>query len=794
MDLLKLLPFSGENENSLEDNIGYKTKNEPDLKDHKTKSGRINTLICEKRTLEIQEKRCKGYKTSVFELKDEKTSECTICSYKAKSRKTSQRHRKIHVISNTLAFEGEEEKTLEYSFGYKVKNERALKDYKTKNGSENTCEKKTLKTYENRDNSYKASTYERQNEKFFECTICSYKAKSQRALQRHRKTHIISSTPAVEGEDVKTLEYYVGYKVKNEQALKDCKKKNNGAKLLLCRSKDNIVNESVIGKSEAKIKPGKSKRKKNENTFTCKFCSYRTISKEDLASHKKIHSSVDILECKYCGFICPATDFSERHKCTRYLGNKEIIFVPFREKDTSTKDLEADKCSHNVSAFKCKDFPFDNATLTSLKRQNPKQKDMGKFKCTSCKYKSKSFEQLNSHMVKHSKKKKLNSEYCDYKCLKSDELKLHLHTHVKVKRSPNMLCSRNTSKDLRSRNYDFLNLLKFYCYKAFLEKVGNNIKKLNSGSGNEKGLILNEIDYRRCVPLSNYKYKSPNEICRSAESESTKTIKNSLLYFNSFTAVVGRKYIELHNSDRIFRCIFCCFTTSAKSYLKEHIVETHKKPKFLKCEFCSFKGTNKACIWKHMKNHAIKKVSSELSGDTCFVLKDVQFNLSKNRTGCTLFQCEHSICKCNRALNDNKEIHSNKVKRITVDKLNQQEEERKFGCMFCGYKSTTNSNLKTHVSLAHKNELPFECIYCNYTSATPDQRKHSKVHSNGNTIRFRFKQRKCKRQSLRKLIKPDDIPTLKCALCGFCNYEKKTSFSDHAMTHVGQSFSYRSNS
>ena len=757
------LAFEGKNENSLEYNIGYKANNERTLKDHKIKGGRINNLICEKRRLETHEKCPNGYKASTSELKDEKTFECTICSYKAKTWKALQRHRKTHVISNTLRFEGKDEKTLECSFGYKVKNEQALKDYQTKNGSVNTlvCEKKTLESYEKRGNGYKASTYERQDEKF---------AKSQRVFQRHRKTHIISNTPAVEGEDGKTFEYYFGYKVKNEQALKDRKTKSNNAKLLLCENKDNKVNESVIGKKEAKNKPVKSKRKKNENTLTSKFCGYRTISKENLVSHQKIHNSVDILECEYCGFIFSATDFSERHECIRYLGNKRINFVSFREKATSTKDVEADIGSHNVSAFKCKNFTFGNETQTSLKRQSPKQKDVRKFKCTSFKYKGKIAEQLSSHMVKHSKMKNLKCGYCDYKCLKLDELELHVHAHKNIKGAQNMLCKSNTLEDLSNRY------------------------RLNSKFGNEKILASNEPEHRRCVLWSNYEYKFTNEICRDAENKSTKVTEKTLLYFNSFSAVVGRKYIELRNSDRIFRCIFCSFTTSAKIYVKEHIIKTHEKPKVVKCRFCSFKGTNKTCLKNHMKRHAIKKMNCEFCGDVRFLPKVLQSNLSKSRTGSTLFQGEQSICKCNST----KETQYSKVKRIAGGKLNQHEEERKFGCTFCDYNSKTSNNLKRHVSLKHSNTqiiyLPFDCRYCNYKSATPDQREHSKVHSNGNTIRFRFKQRKYKHRGLRELRKRKDNPTFKCVFCGFCNYDSKNSFSDHAKIHVSQSFSYSSSS
>ena len=755
------LAFECENENSLEYDIGYKVKSERDSKDHKTTSGRINTLINEKRMSDTYEKHCNGYNASTSELKDEKTFECTMCTYKSKDRKALQRHKKTHVISNTLAFEGEDE--------------RDLKEYQTKNGSTNTllCEKKALETDEKRGNSYKASTYEGQDDKFFECTICSYKAKSRRALLRHRKTHIISNTLAFEGEDETTLEHYFGYKVKNKQALKDRKTKSNSTKLKLCANKDKKVNESVIEKNEAKDKPAKSKRKKNENTLRCKVCSYRTISKEGLVSHMKIHNSVDTLECKYCGFIYSATDLSERHECNRYLGSKRINFVNFQEKDVSTKYLEPNMGNHNVSAFKCKDLK--HYLNQSLKRQSPKQKDMRKYKCTSYKYKDKSAEQLNSHMVKQSKNKKLKCDYCDYKCLKSEELELHLYTHKNVKCSQNELRNSKTLDDLSNR------------YRP------------NSEFGNKKRLASNELENRRCVLRSNYKYKSMNEICTSAENKITKTIEKPLLYFNSFTAVLGRKYIELRHSDRIFRCIFCSFTTSAKIYLKEHIIETHEKSKFLKCKFSSFKGTSKTCLKNHMKSQAIKKLSCEFRADVRFLPKGLQFNLNKSRSGSTHLQGKQSICKCNRTLTNNKENQYNKVKRIAGAKLNQHEEEKKFGCMLCDYyNSTTNKNMKSHVSVEHIDTqiiyFPFDCRYCNYKSATPDQREHSKVHSNGNAVRFRFKQRKYKNRGLRELRKRKDKPTFKCVFCGFCNYDSKNSFSDHAMIHVGQSFSYCSSS
>ena len=105
-------------------------------------------------------------------------------------------------------------------------------------------------TNERRCSNYKTLTYEGQDEKTFESSVCSCEARSRRASQRFWENHIISNTLVLESDDEKTLEGVKGHKVN-----------------------------------------------KPENILR-----HQTKVQKCLKFHKKIHSTLDILKCKYCVF------------------------------------------------------------------------------------------------------------------------------------------------------------------------------------------------------------------------------------------------------------------------------------------------------------------------------------------------------------------------------------------------------------------------------------------------------------------------------------------------------------
>ena len=77
-----------------------------------------------------------------------------------------------------------------------------------------TKSKKMAETNERRCNSYKALTCECRDEKTFESTACSCKAKSRRASQRLWENHITSNALVFESDDEETLEGSTDCKVK----------------------------------------------------------------------------------------------------------------------------------------------------------------------------------------------------------------------------------------------------------------------------------------------------------------------------------------------------------------------------------------------------------------------------------------------------------------------------------------------------------------------------------------------------------------------------------------------------
>ena len=318
----------------------------------------------------------------------------------------------------------------------------------------------------------------------------------------------------------------------------------------------------------------------------------------------------------------------------------------------------------------------------------------------------------------------------------------------------------------------------------------------------QKCLEFHNTIHSICSPYNSSQLSNPNEVWKRDENKK-RTMKKPFLYLNSFTAGVGRKYNNSCNSKTIFRCI-CCYLTTFRSYVKVHIIETHKSVKFMKCKFCSFKVTNETCLLKHMEGHAIKRLSCEFCGDVRFFPEVSYFQLNKINSDPTHCQCEDRNFKgkCKQILAGNKESHSNTVKRITCGlydhayftaaKLNHQETRRKFECIFCNNNFTTDNKLRKHVSQLHGDDLPFEYTHHHFRSAAVDQKKHSKIYSNRNTIHFRSKQRKCDNRCLKNLRNDNITRTFKCAFCGIRIDDNNTYFSDHAKIHEGQSYDYSS--
>ena len=132
---------------------------------------------------------------------------------------------------------------------------------------------------------------------------------------------------------------------------------------------------------------------------------------------------------------------------------------------------------------------------------------------------------------------------------------------------------------------------------------------------------------------------------------------------------------NIHNPDNIFyHCDKCDYKSPLKALLKQHIKSRHSAPEFFTCHICGKKSKSKQVLRFH---HRLKHEVQEM----------------KN--------CE--IC--------GKEIR----KLAFTGHMIRAHGEKKFACELCNYRTTTNFNLKLHVSKSHMGlkELPKrKCEYC----------------------------------------------------------------------------------
>ena len=159
-----------------------------------------------------------------------------------------------------------------------------------------------------------------------------------------------------------------------------------------------------------------------------------------------------------------------------------------------------------------------------------------------------------------------------------------------------------------------------------------------------------------------------------------------------FTEFKWNCHLRYHQKDKTktFHCDKCEFTTTYKSYLKDHIESCHTTAKYVTCDLCgtTVKDNQGKGLHQHMKlKHTIQEM--------------VQCG-----------ECGKDFKKCNFKKHVQK-VHG----------------ERKYACHLCSYKAQSKYNLKLHISKSHLGlkEIPKEkCQYCEVE--TTNMPLHMKQH------------------------------------------------------------------
>ena len=177
---------------------------------------------------------------------------------------------------------------------------------------------------------------------------------------------------------------------------------------------------------------------------------------------------------------------------------------------------------------------------------------------------------------------------------------------------------------------------------------------------------------------------------------------------------VNKASLESHmkniHAEKIYKCDLCEFRTGNDYILNVHRKKVHGKKEYM-CEKCDYSATSKGSLDKHLLTH-----------------------LAREPKTCTV--CGKSVlCMSTHMRNHNTEMGScdicgKEMKKVRINCHKRKvHAERKYPCLQCSYKASTNFNLKLHVSKSHlgiKDLVKDQCPHCDVQ--TTNLERHLRIH------------------------------------------------------------------
>ena len=532
------------------------------------------------------------------------------------------------------------------------------------------------------------------NQKKFNCNLCTYCTNDKGNFNRHQKSkHKISMIKPISPDDYN-----------QNSAFKTETDPMKAAVMLPKREveESELVQESGLPVSICDLKSAmiehvhnSTRSESNLDVKTCKFCPFSTKYRKVLRQHKR-QEHLDLLkvyQCDQCTFTSHWEESLKLHK--KFHG--------------IMKDFPGVTCDYCDFIYKY--HPSDEKGLRKCKQtlnehMNDEHAEF-KQKCDECDKTVWTNQQMKVHMMKHahtSNDGTLGCDRCEYKCKSAHRLKFHIDTvHLGIKKHLCQWCPAAfaTTSSLKKHILSHTGERNFkcqFCEKAFHSK-GNLEKHIRTHTG-EKPYTC--------------------EVCGKSFSDQSYFIKHKRLHE---TTPSGTQLKE-------FPCPTCSKGFTRRSYLDSHMAthvhEIDGRPAKYTNEFkmeaviqAKIHGINKAATDMSINRNTLKNwlklsvhpnicnlcgkafpyeaqlknhVRTHPTEDTVIEKVNIRYEASFKQEVAN-FALENSIPEAIKKYQLAHSTINSWVKRITNPQI----------CQLCGKHFSNESTVRRHIEQVHKN-------------------------------------------------------------------------------------------
>ncbi|CAB1346726.1 unnamed protein product [Coregonus sp. 'balchen'] len=535
-----------------------------------------------------------------------------------------------------------------------------------------------------------------------QCQLCSFVAKSQKALANHVLVHWNYEEAEEEGNiNGGSGEDVVEVKVSNPSHKFSCPNCP-----FRCKQKRALNNHEKRGC----LKP---------NEVQCEFCSFVAKSQKALANHVLVHRKDKlsllkkvkraVLRCDHCPFTCKQERCMTQHVALKHEGAKphRCRFCPFST--TRRYRLYAHESLHTgMGRHSCDvcDQTFGAASKLRQHRKRVHDKQPSHF-CTLCDYSSYSLNDVGRHTLRcHTGKLLHPCSQCEARFSSDTALKQH--------------CSRKhlSPASVACQQCDFI------CGSQATLKVHQQKKhpQLDCATCQETFTTRESLEEHRRThltqqcPLCPFATRKRQPLTQHLLDEhedgppEDKPLKCPICGFACRHQLVFEQHVRSHGGTRLYKCTDCQYSTRNKQKITWHIrIHTGEKP--YHCEQCSYSCADPSRLKYHMRIHQEeKKYLCPECGYKCKWMSQLKYHMTKH-TGDKPYACD----EC--------EYRTNRGDALRVHRETQHCDARTFICEKCGKGFKTRFLLKTH-QRKHSEERPYVCGLCRRAFRWPAGLRH----------------------------------------------------------------------